>query len=141
MAAGTPERPDRRELAAELKAVAVAHAPGDEPARAAAVLAWLAARSADPGAAVLLTYGAAWDLLRPGRPRRGPRAYGPMLRIAAGLSRVDVPALGPVALDTFIVNAQSKEPGDGHWDDVDYTRTDWRRAFAGAVLLRPADLA
>jgi hypothetical protein len=142
MAAGTPERQDHRELAAELKAVAAAHAPGDEPARAAAVLAWLAGRlAADPGAAVLLTYGAAWDLLRPGRPRRGARAYSPMLRVAAGLPRLDVPTLGPVALDTFIVNATSGKPGDGHWDDVDYTRSAWRRVFARAILLRPADLA
>jgi hypothetical protein len=125
-----------------LKAVVAAHPPGDEPGRAAAVLAWLAARlAAAPGAAVLLTYGAAWDLLRPGRPRRGARAYAPMLRLASGLPRLDVPALGPVALDTFIVNAQSREPGDGHWDDVDYSRADWRRAFAGAALLRPDDLA
>jgi hypothetical protein len=141
-ATGTSAEPGPRELAAELKAVAVAHPPGDESTRAAAVLAWLTARLAEnPGAGVLLTYGAAWDLLRPGRPRRGARAYTPMLRVAAGLPRLDVPGLGPVALDTFIVNAQSREPGDGHWDDVDYTRSAWRRAFAGAALLRPDDLA
>jgi hypothetical protein len=106
------------------------------------VLAWLVARLADgPDGAVLLTYGAAWDLLRPGQPRRGANVYGPMLRAAAGLTRAEVAGLGPVALDTFIVNADRREPGEGHWDDVDYTRQDWGRVFGRAVLLRPDDLA
>lgn len=133
--------PRRKHLAAELAAALGRCRPDDEPARGAAMLTWLVGCVAE-GEPVLVSYGAAWDLLRPrvSRRHRGVGVYRPMLVAASRLTPQAVPELGPVTLDTFIVNATKKEPGVGLWDDVAYSRTVWRRVFAGAVVIRPGDL-
>lgn len=58
----------------------------------------------------------------------------PLLRVARRCSPVELPALGDVLLDTFLVNKRTRWPGSGHWRDVAYDKEAWGRVFGSQFL-------
>lgn len=58
-----------------------------------------------------------------------------VLRLARATVPREVTGLGEVYLDTFIVNARTREPGTQHWTEAAYALEDWRRVLASAEVL------
>jgi hypothetical protein len=115
--------------------------------RAAALLCWLvAAAGADCDDPVVLGYGAAWKIILPDRgypANQGPNAWDPVISLAKGTVPQDLPGLGAVPLDTFLV-AEAKRPampGQGHWARAGYDEDDWLRVLGAAELIRASNVS
>jgi hypothetical protein len=104
--------------------------------RANRLLVWLASL-VHHGVPRVCTYGDVYRHLF--RPPQGwsftPNNISDVLRVASHSTAVTLPELGPVLLDTFIVNSATLIPGDQHWAQTAYDTEDWGRVFAGAELL------
>lgn len=88
------------------------------------------------GSPRLHSYKGAYHALFGHSPR--PWSQGHAMKVL-GLAKATAPrpleGLGSVRLDCFIVAADSKRPGPGHWDTASYTEEQWRQAFHNAELL------
>lgn len=83
------------------------------------------------------TYSRAHQMLLPDSTATDPRAKAKeVLRLAVDIPEADLPPLGPVKLDTFIVAAQNGKPSNGHWNTASYSRSDWDKIFGNARILR-----
>ena len=104
--------------------------------RANRLLVWLASL-VHHGMPRVCTYGDVYRHLF--RPQQGwsftPNNISDVLQVASNSTAVTLPELGPVRLDTFIVNSATLIPGDQHWAQTAYDTEDWGRVFAGAELL------
>ncbi len=58
-----------------------------------------------------------------------------VIDLAFGTQPRELPGLGPVRLDAFIVSKNDRHPGDGHWETAQYDREDWERVLGNARLL------
>ena len=98
--------------------------------RAERLLAWLAALAAH-GDPRLCTYKDAWQhLFQPDAAMNwGQSRSSKVTELATSTSPIDVPGLGSVRLDSFIVTDAAKRPGEGHWGAVEYTEDDWDRVL------------
>lgn len=104
--------------------------------RANRLVVWLASL-VHHGMPRVCTYGDVYRHLF--RPQQGwsftPNNISDVLRVASSSTAMILPELGPVRLDTFIVNSATLIPGDQHWAQTAYDTEDWGRVFAGAELL------
>jgi len=94
-------------------------------------------RSAKEGDARICTYAWAYRHLF-GEP--GPKwsqAYAKkVLAVAVNTPVIELPTLGKVGLDSFIVSSGTGIPGDGHWKSATYDREEWERVLGTATVLR-----
>jgi len=93
---------------------------------------------------LVVTYPAAYSLLFPGSVRAATR-WSPdlaqqVIAVASATTRREVPVLGSVALDTFIVDSTFKVPGRSHWKAGGYTVEQWRACFGLPEVAEPGDL-
>lgn len=85
------------------------------------------------GRPTLCTYKAAVTITL-GYPKYTP-AYGSQLtKLASRTGTFEIEGLGEIRLDTFLVN-RTRQPGDKHWDCATYSRSEWERAFASAMVI------
>jgi len=93
---------------------------------------------------VVVTYAAAYTLLFPDQARAvsrwSPALAAEVVRAASATGRRDLPGLGPVALDAFVVDSTFQVPGRGHWAVAPYTAADWRACFGVPEVAGPGDL-
>lgn len=94
-------------------------------------------RSSKEGDARICTYAWAYRNLF-GEP--GPKwsqAYAKkVLAVAVNTPVIELPTLGKVGLDSFIVSSGTGIPGDGHWKSAAYDREEWERVLGTATVLR-----
>jgi hypothetical protein len=64
-----------------------------------------------------------------------------VLGAATRTSKRHVGGLGPVSLDTFIVTASNRVPGDGHWASATYDASRWTEKLGHARVLHADELA
>lgn len=104
--------------------------------RANRLVVWLASL-VHHGLPRVVTYGDVYRHLF--RPQQGwsftPNNISDVLHVATGSTPLTLPELGPVRLDTFIVNSVTLIPGEQHWENAAYDAEDWAGVFAGAELL------
>jgi hypothetical protein len=63
-----------------------------------------------------------------------------IVSIAKNTPLAELPGLGKVRLDGFVVRRNPRLPGDGHWESAEYEREDWERLLGTARLLhQPSD--
>jgi hypothetical protein len=68
---------------------------------------------------------------------RWSQAYtNQVISVAESTSSRELPGLGMVKLDAFIVAAKTGLPGGGHWESADYDRDDWERVLGTSTLLK-----
>jgi len=138
--AATPDSPDVRPNAhAEPFAPERLDVPADETdrGRAMALFQELVA-GVRGGKPRTVSYREAYDrVFIPPATALTPAHVQKLLRLAVSLEPVDVPSLGPVKLDTFIVSAISDLPGEGHWVSAPYTKDQWLAVFRGGGTSQP----
>lgn len=94
-------------------------------------------RSAKEGNAQICTYAWAFRYLFGESPRKWSQAYAKkVLALAENTPVTEVPTLGKVGLDSFIVASRTGLPGEGHWKRSVYDREEWERVLGTATLLR-----
>lgn len=59
-----------------------------------------------------------------------------VVQAAMSIPPADLPGLGSVRLDAFVVSSKTRLPGDGHWETANYEREDWERVLGTAHLLK-----
>jgi hypothetical protein len=68
--------------------------------------------------------------------RRWSQAYAEqVIRVARQTRPRQLPGLGLVRLDAFVVSKSDALPSDGHWPYAHYEREDWERVLGSAVVL------
>ncbi len=88
------------------------------------------------GNAQICTYGWAYRYLFDATYSKWSQAYASqVVSIAQDTSLADLPGLGEVRLDAFIVASKTRLPSNGHWESADYDREDWERILGTATLL------
>jgi hypothetical protein len=93
-------------------------------------------QSAKKGNAQICTYAWAYCHLFDESPSKWSQAYAKkVLSLAASTPLTELPTLGKVGLDTFIVSKRTGLPGEGHWKDSSYDREEWERVLGTATLL------
>jgi hypothetical protein len=94
-------------------------------------------RCAKEGDAKICTYAWAYQYLFGESPQKWSQAYAKkVIALAENTPVVDLPTLGSVGLDSFIVSSRTGLPGDGHWKCSAYDREEWERVLGTAQLLR-----
>ena len=87
------------------------------------------------GNAKVCTYAWAYRHLFHSSYSKWAQAYTKkVVSIAKETPLVELPGLGAVRLDTFIVTSRSGLPGKGHWESANYEREDWERVLGTAKL-------
>lgn len=94
-------------------------------------------RSAKEGDARICTYAWAYRHLFGEFTSKWSQAYAKrVLALAVNTPLTELPTLGKVGLDSFIVASRTGLPGEGHWNSSDYDREEWERVLGTATLLR-----
>jgi hypothetical protein len=93
---------------------------------------------------LVVTYASAFALLFASEGR-APARWSPdlarkVLAAAAATSRRELPGLGAVALDAFVVDSTFRTPGRGHWPTAGYTVEAWRACFGLPDVAEPGQL-
>lgn len=89
------------------------------------------------GTPQVCTYGWAYRALFKTSYAVFSQAYADQVIQAAKLtSPRELPGLGFVRLDSFIVSKRDFRPGGGHWRDAHYEREDWERVLGTAAILQ-----
>ena len=92
---------------------------------------------AQEGNTQICTYAWAYRYLFGASYLKWSQAYAKqVLSIAASTPPAELPGLGEVRLDAFIVSSNATLPGEGHWKSANYLREDWERVLGTATLLR-----
>jgi hypothetical protein len=88
------------------------------------------------GDAQVCTYGWAYRRLFNTTYTKYSMAYGNKAIDAAAQTRPrELPGLGLVRLDTFIVNKRDRVPGGGYWSIACHDEEDWTRVLGNATVL------
>jgi hypothetical protein len=88
------------------------------------------------GNPMICTYSWAYRYLFHASYTTWAQAYaGQVIEIAKRTRLQELPGLGAVCLDTFVVSKRSRLPSDGHWPTAHYEREDWERALGMATVL------
>ncbi len=88
------------------------------------------------GNPLVCTYSWAYRNLFHASYRRFSQAYArKVIDVAQGTDCQELPGLGPVRLDTFIVSKATSLPGETHWVTAAYDREDWERIFGRSTIL------
>ena len=78
------------------------------------------------GNAQICTYAWAYRYIFDATYSKWSQAYSSQVVSAAeGTAPAELPGLGAVRLDAFIVASKTGLPSDGHWDSANYDREDW----------------
>ena len=94
-------------------------------------------RSAKEGDARICTYAWAYRYLFGESTSRWSQAFAKkVLAVAVNTPPTELPNLGSVGLDSFIVGSRTGLPGERHWKSSDYDREEWERVLGTATLLR-----
>ena len=94
-------------------------------------------QSAEEGDARICTYVLAYrHLFREFTSKWSPAYAKKVLALAVNTAFIELPTLGKVGLDSFIVSSRTGLPGEGHWKCSAYDRDDWERVLGTATLLR-----
>jgi hypothetical protein len=94
-------------------------------------------RCAKEGDAKICTYAWAYQRLFGESPRKWSQAYTKkVITLSENTPVAELPTLGNVGLDTFIVSSKTGLPGEGHWKLSAYDREEWERVLGTATLLR-----
>ena len=59
-----------------------------------------------------------------------------VVSVAKETPLAELPGLGAVRLDAFIVARRTGLPGNGHWESANYDREDWERVLGTAKLFK-----
>lgn len=59
-----------------------------------------------------------------------------VVSLAQSTPSAELPGLGRVRLDAFVVSGDTGFPGDGHWETAGYDREGWGRILGSAKLLK-----
>lgn len=79
------------------------------------------------------TYSGAYRRLFKDPYRKWSQAYADrVIKAARHTSPRNLPGLGLVRLDAFVVSKSDGLPSDGHWPHAEYDREDWERALGQA---------
>jgi uncharacterized protein DUF429 len=82
------------------------------------------------------TYSWAYRQLFNASYRKWSQAYvHKVLAVAQGTSPKELPGLGAVRLDAFVVAKSNGLPSHGHWQSARYDSEDWERILGAAVVL------
>ena len=94
-------------------------------------------RCATKGDTKICTYAWAYRRLFGESPRKWSQAYAKkVITLSENTPLAEVPTLGNVGLDSFIVSSKTGLPGEGHWKRSAYDREEWERVLGTATLLR-----
>jgi hypothetical protein len=94
-------------------------------------------RAAEQGDAKICTYAWAYRHLFGESPPKWSQAHArKVLALAKNTPDTQLPTLGKVGLDSFIVSSRTGLPGAGHWKCSTYDREEWERVLGTATLLR-----
>jgi hypothetical protein len=84
----------------------------------------------------ICTYSWAYRYLFHASYSRWSQAYANrVVEVARRTCLRELPGLGAVRLDAFVVAKESGLPSDGHWQSAYYDREDWERALGTATVL------
>lgn len=87
----------------------------------------------------VVTYGWLYEWAT-GNSARGQGHYQQSQRWATGLAeRRDAGGLTNLSLDSFVVAAKTKKPGEGHFGERRYSEAEWTRAFTSPTVLHRPD--
>ena len=88
------------------------------------------------GHSEVCTYSWAYRHLFNASYQQWSQAYAKrVIEVARRTSLRELPGLGSVRLDAFVVAKGSELPSDGHWQSADYDREDWERVLGTATVL------
>jgi hypothetical protein len=94
-------------------------------------------RLAKEGDAQICTYAWAYRQLFNESPAKWSQAYAKqVITLAEKTPSTELPTLGKVGLDSFIVSSRTGLPREGHWRCSAYDGDDWERVLGTATLLR-----
>lgn len=94
-------------------------------------------QSAKEGDAQICTYAWAYRYLFGKSAPKWSQAYAKkVLALAENTPPTELPTLGKVGLDSFIVSSRTGLPGEGHWKCSNYDREEWERVLGTATVLR-----
>jgi hypothetical protein len=92
---------------------------------------------AQEGNAQICTYAWAYRYIFDATYSKWSQAYAnQVLSVAESTAPVELPGLGAVRLDAFIVASKTGLPSDGHWESANYDPEDWERVLGTATLLQ-----
>ncbi len=92
---------------------------------------------ASTGEPEICTYSWAYRHLIDPSCTKWSQAYAnAVIKLSLSTPMMQLPGLGAVRLDTFIVSKGSRVPSNGHWDSASYDREDWERTLGAATLLQ-----
>ena len=87
------------------------------------------------GTAKVCTYAWAYRHIFDSSYSKWSQAYAKkVVSVAKETPLVELPGLGAVRLDAFIVASRTGFPGNGHWESANYEREDWERVLGTAKL-------
>jgi hypothetical protein len=102
---------------------------------AKALLDWFIA-TALKGDPRVCTYSWAYRLLFNASYEKWSQAYAKQVIAVAQQTHLrDLPGLGAVGLDAFVVAKDGGLPSHGHWHSAKYDREDWERVLGTAIVL------
>lgn len=109
--------------------------PGSPLDRATALLDQFIIRACE-GVPQVCTYSWAYRELFAASYDKFSQAYvRPVIEVAASTPLRELPGLGLVRFDAFVVAKVSGLPGEGHWQPASYDREDWERVLGSALVL------
>jgi hypothetical protein len=92
---------------------------------------------AGEGNAQVCTYAWAYRHLFDAEYSKWSQAFAnQVVSVAESMPPAELPGLGAVRLDAFIVASKTGLPSDGHWKLANYEREDWERVLGTATLLQ-----
>ena len=82
------------------------------------------------GNAQVCTYAWAYRHLFDASYSKWSQAYAKqVVSVAENTPPAELPGLGAVRLDAFVVASKTGLPSDGHWESANYDREDWERVL------------
>lgn len=103
--------------------------------RATALMDCLIERARE-GNAQICTYAWAYRHVFDASYSKWSQAYAnQIVSVAESTAPTELPGLGAVRLDAFVVACKTGLPSDGHWESANYDREDWERVLGTATVL------
>jgi hypothetical protein len=103
--------------------------------RAAALMERLIERAGD-GNSQICTYSWAYRHVFGASYSKWSQAYAnQIVSVAASTVPAELPGLGAVRLDAFVVASKTCLPSESHWESAYYDREDWERVLGTATVL------
>lgn len=93
-------------------------------------------RKALEGDPLVCTYAWAYRCVFNASFRKWSQAYANrVIEVARHTHLRELPGLGPVRLDAFVVSKSDGRPSAGHWESAHYDREEWERSLGNALVL------